>query len=536
MRVRTRRARLVGLAVGVAMVGGCSTVSSTVTEGSSSPVSASAPTASATSPADVQAQFAADSAAVERELATLSGMEAELGGPDRVDDALTALATKAAALSAPLERKASTGRFAAPVAGVAATVEGMWVAGMITANGAAQLINVSDRMDPRKAATQTETKVDGDSRFETTHSVDRVTTSASGTTTADGLTGKIKYTLDASPCPDRDGKVSVKGTLELSSQVTGGRTGTKIKAEFEITARVDDDARVGAADYTLHVNASSTGADGEQYVDVTSGSTSETKVNGVSPNASSDFTSRAMNSAFAFQDLVKRMAMDAIRKSIESGRCVDLQIATSPGKRTGLAPSTKVQITAKPRSKVDGSPTGGTVTATLSGDTSLDPQGSKVRADADFTYVAAGEAKKRATVSFEARSKRGVGRAEAGFETGPGAYTVSGSIPSKPIPTTFEGTICATDKPFTLTLGGAMPGQLIFTPTSEEAGSWTYSGKAFNAPFPISGSGGYTLVAGSKETPGSLKFTFKATIRTPVGSRSGGGPANLTLTPREPCG
>lgn len=530
--------RLVALTAALALIGGCSSGSPSVTEGSASSVPPVAASSSAASLDELQAQFASDSASLERDLAKLSGMETELGGPDKVDQALTALASKVAADAAVLQRKASTGRFAAPIAGVEATTGGMFVAALITINGAALAINNSDHMNPNGAAEQTVRAVDGASVMETTQSVDHVSVSASGTTTADGLTGKMKWTIDAAPCPSPDGKVSLKGKVEFSSQATGGRTGTKIKAEVEITAQVDDDARVGPADTTVHVEASSTGADGEQYYNYTDQSPasgpSKTTLD-VSPNASADFKGWAGGSAQGFKDILKRNGLEAIQKSIESGRCVDLQIATSPSKRTGLAPSTKVKITAKPRSKVDGAPTKGSVKATLTGDTSLDPQGSKVPADADFNYVAASTPKTRATVAFEARSKRGVGRAEVSFETGPGAYTVSGSAASKPVATPFTGTICAPDKPFTLTLGGAMPGQMKFTPSSEETGSWAYSGKAFNAPFTISGSGDYTLAAGSKDTPGSLKFNFKATLRTPVGSRTAGGPVALTLTPREPC-
>lgn len=94
-----------------------------------------------------------------------------------------------------------------------------------------------------------------------------------------------------------------------------------------------------------------------------------------------------------------------------------LEPTTDPAKRKGLEPSDAVSITAAPRSKVDGGPVGGTVTATLNGDSSVDPAGSKVKADARFAYVAPAEKDKSASVSLEARSKRGVAKAELAFDT-----------------------------------------------------------------------------------------------------------------------
>ena len=94
-----------------------------------------------------------------------------------------------------------------------------------------------------------------------------------------------------------------------------------------------------------------------------------------------------------------------------------LEPTTDPAKRTGLQPSTSVAISAAPRSKIDGGPVGGAVTATLSGEGAVTPSGTKVPADASFTYTAASTAGKAGKVALEARSRRGVAKAELNFDT-----------------------------------------------------------------------------------------------------------------------
>ena len=60
---------------------------------------------------------------------------------------------------------------------------------------------------------------------------------------------------------------------------------------------------------------------------------------------------------------------------------------------------------------------GGTVTATLNGGASLQPASGKVPADARYQYAGPAQKKEKATIDFEARSKRGVGKATLEFDT-----------------------------------------------------------------------------------------------------------------------
>jgi hypothetical protein len=224
------------------------------------------------------------------------------------------------------------------------------------------------------------------------------------------------------------------------------------------------------------------------------------------------------------------------KKAYESGRCVALVPTTSPDKRTGLEPSTTVTITAPPRSKIDGAPAGGTVTATLTGDTSVDPAGSKVKADATFTYVAPGEREKTASVALEARSKRGVAKASVDLDTKSGSYEVTGTMASAPSGTTFTGTICGPEKPFTVQTTGDMVGTASFVPKGATAGTVTFKGKVGNAPLAMVGNGSYTLTPPAGSGTGTLAITWKLTIKIPyVGDQTRSGPATLTLTPTARC-
>src|SRR5690606_27192395 len=111
----------------------------------------------------------------------------------------------------------------------------------------------------------------------------------------------------------------------------------------------------------------------------------------------------------------------------ESGRCIDLKVGSEPGKRTGLAPRAAFELEAMPRARSDGKPAGGTVTATLTGGAQLEPSSGKVRADAKYQYTGPEEKNATASIAFESRSRRGVGRATLNFDTRKSsAYRIEG--------------------------------------------------------------------------------------------------------------
>jgi hypothetical protein len=101
----------------------------------------------------------------------------------------------------------------------------------------------------------------------------------------------------------------------------------------------------------------------------------------------------------------------------ESGRCIDLKVTSDPAKRKGVRPSTAFDLEAKPRAKEGGATVGGTVTATLNGGASLQPASGKVEVDAKYGYTGPEKKDESASISFESRSKRGVGKATLEFDT-----------------------------------------------------------------------------------------------------------------------
>jgi hypothetical protein len=159
-------------------------------------------------------------------------------------------------------------------------------------------------------------------------------------------------------------------------------------------------------------------------------------------------------------------------------------------------------------SKIDGKPVGGTVTATLAGDASVDPAGSPVPADATFAYVAPGEKDKKASVSLESRSKRGIGKTQIAFDTnapkgyfiGPatgGRHTTTGlGIASvddgSTMGTAIPADVCDITVSFTLS-DPATGGKQVFTPTSATGGTTTYQLTTPMTGFQETGKGTYTL-------------------------------------------
>ena len=180
--------------------------------------------------------------------------------------------------------------------------------------------------------------------------------------------------------------------------------------------------------------------------------------------------------------------MQAAKDGWTSGRCVQLSATAAPGP-TGLEPGSTSAITATPTSKIDGTPTGGTVTATLTaGGAGVSPT-TPVAAVASFTYQAPDQPDKGGTVSLESRSKRGVGKAAMDFDTKRPGYLATyngGGI-------SITGTILDLSNAFE-TVGVFTGGSAHFhhIPTDAESGTIT-----FNDPCGpgcvLSGSGTYAI-------------------------------------------
>jgi hypothetical protein len=214
--------------------------------------------------------------------------------------------------------------------------------------------------------------------------------------------------------------------------------------------------------------------------------------------------------------MIATQLLDATEKAWKSGRCVELKVTPSAGP-DGLTPSQVVNVLAEPRSKVDGSPTGGNVTATLtSGGAPVEPNGSPVPADANSHYTAPNEQDQKGTVSYESRSRRGVGKAEITFSTTkPAAYLVVGGLQDWQV----NQVVCDVMQPFTLEAPGVGTAQF----SGGLTGTYSATG-VFNLHY--EGTYQITLENGLG-TPGTMIGTSGGSIA----NEAGAGSENYTLTP-----
>ena len=319
-----------------------------------------------------------------------------------------------------------------------------------------------------------------------------------------GTTSTLKTDFELKPCPDAGGKFSAHGKIAVSVSTSSGAQASGV-LDVNTFGEVGDDAQVVSSDLDFTMSESS--ASGSiAKVSGAVGDTVATRLEFTPGSEAGAALGQNLTSAgLVFAYLVKYSLVEAARKGWESGRCVDLQVSASPGPKK-LSPSSTSTIAAAPRSKIDGEPTGGTVTATLSaGAKSVEP-GGKVKADATFTFTAPDKRKQSGTIDFESRSRRGVGKASLTLDTNSGGWVASGGSSA----IVFSGKVADLAKPFTLkaVLQGVRA-TFAYTPTSETAGKVTYSGTG--AGFTMSGKGTYAI-SGDPSGPLTLKQTHSGCV------------------------
>jgi hypothetical protein len=392
----------------------------------------------ALSSAERESQARALSAQVERELLTISGVEAELGGAAATDAAFANLAAQFVAdparTGAAVIKLAPSRPQRSQVAKAAADES----AGSALFGGYMEVSLLSKALLEQSGK---ELKPGESGKFDTEH--------AHGVTTLEkliydslydhvddsGLAGKLTTHLDVVACPNADGVFTIKTTLDASMTKSGGATGEKSTLEISITGHVDDNADLAYYDVDMRMQMAEFVNRKGAYVDVNLNypvGNSPRPASGKVNRAAGQVTEKFANSAFVmgrlFSLIVAMQTTASAEKAWKSGRCVALDPTTNPAQRTGLQPGTAVAITAAPRSKIDGGPVGGSVTGTLSGEGALAPSGTKVPADASFTYTAASTPDKAGTVSLEARSKRGVAKADLNFDTANDSWIGTASL------------------------------------------------------------------------------------------------------------
>ncbi len=355
----------------------------------------------------------------------------------------------------------------------------------------------------------------------------------------EGLNGKVRMKSKMDACPDADGRVTVE--IEVDSQMSvSGKPGTggRVQTKFKYERYLDDDAHLidtgdGSAS-KLEVKMGGYENFESQSVDVTTGHERGGKTTFQEHNEHGfnifqlDEVKRTLKLLEATELLQTLMAevmlrgMGSASSPWESGRCIDLKVTSSPTKRTGLKPSATFDLEARPRTKPDGLPAGGTVTATLTGGSQLQPADGKVRADAKYAYTGPEKKEESATIAFEARSKRGVGRATLAFDTKVArAYRMEGGAGE------FHGTgvVCNLAEQFFVEGSGIT---VRFEPSSESGGRYSYSGS--NSGFTVYGHGTY-VVKTDGEVATSIVATGPGSVKSPMGVHSAVGTENYQMTP-----
>ena len=466
-----------------------------------------------------------------------NGMEQALGGEEQ---ALAALA----AVSAGFERSAITAQTDVPRmipaafdgngfdAGVMGVGYGLF-GGLIT-TGMLGSLSQNDVTDLASKGPLKFDHTDGSAELGVTQA--GVDTALDQKVDEHGMTGRVKTRIHLDSCPDADGKLTV--TIQSESQMSAGGRSSLVKITYHRERWLDDDAHLTneAAENFQDEMTGDAGAGGKLSV-------AERYTTGRDGQQSGGVISQQGFDIFHIDDTrhteqlrtgtmqMLRLLADAMllgftgKPPYESGRCVDLQVRADPGKRTGARPSTAYTLFANPRARLDGAPAGGTVTATLDGESMLNPT-TKVRADAQFDYANPTKKDQQATVSFESRSRRGVGRATLDFDTKKGGYRIVGGQNDFHA----DQVVCSLSEPFDIK---SSAGITMHMSGGDTGGSYTVSGNAAGVAW--SGNGRYTLKL--EGSGGTLKATGTTSIATPMGRYSDAVEPTFTLTPAsEGCG
>ena len=407
-----------------------------------------------------------------RSLMKAGGLDVALGGEAKADAALQKLFAlyedKSHILAAELptlfdKRSGGGGSFGSGgSAGTGGAAASTATAGMQNAMGE----QVWEQRQDEGQSSGSDANQDGSVKVEWTENGYTTTTNFEGNL-PEGLKGKVTTKVKSVACPDAQGKVEVE--FESTSDLSAGDGSAQTKVSSKLVRHLDDDANLidDDMDSDVHVEQSTGAGSHVDVSDALSTSRGEmgSKVNGRNRSASDEDVQLAQGLA-KMGRFAAMSALEAAKKAWESGKCVKLDVRSDPAKRTGAKPNTAYTLFAEPRAKSDGAPTRGTVKATLSGEHMLNPRDKKVPADAQFDYQNPEKKDQSATIDFEARSKRGVGKASLQFDTKKGGYRIA-------LDNGESITTCDITKPFSGKIGGGMI-TLTFTPKDEKSGTMAF--------------------------------------------------------------
>jgi len=436
-----------------------------------------------------------------RSLMRAAGIDEALGGAGKADVALTALFMD-------YERKARALQLELPKAFAPATeggggsmgAEGWGGAAASSVLGGSQAATAAQAwengVDRGESSGHAEANMLGGDQVSVDWTPDSATMTSEVKADVDGLKGKVRTTVKLKTCPDAEGKVVVE--FESVSDIAAGSGSANSTVKTTLEVFVDDDAnlindQMESESRAQQSTSSGSSVDASSNISTSRG-TADSTVNGLGGGASAEDGNMAQGMTQMGRYAAYSALLLGAQKAWQSGKCVDLQVRSDPAKRKGARPNTAYTLFAEPRAKSDGRPTGGTVRATLNGGNRLNPTG-KVKADAKFDYANPEKKDQSATIDFEARSKRGVGKATLEFDTKPKkSYSIE--FAQCPGGGRERMRACDVTKPFTVEACGGMA-TVSHVPTSDKGGSWTFK---FQGAGGFADSGGSYTLSGPEES------------------------------------
>ncbi|SIR08752.1 hypothetical protein [Solilutibacter tolerans] len=342
-----------------------------------------------------------------------------------------------------------------------------------------------------------------------------------------GIEAKSKVSFVATTlCPDSAGRVEF--TVKLSQGGVSGPGGTNYTRNLEahVVATVDDNANVSDTQIdTKYDQRSGSGANASSM----HGRTSWSSPGG--PTAPATTTSHAITRQSGDGAKAQQMADEGARHALmlgngallaaekhwQGGHCIRID-AKSPGR---VSPGRRSTIPVKVFSKQDAAEIQAKVTAALSGGKSVDPT-EIPRSPGEITHTAPDERTKSMSIKLVAVSRRGKAELTLSMSMNEGQYRAEGGAGE------FHGSgvICDIAQPFTISGSGVT---VTFTPTSEDGGSYTYSGSM--SGFQVWGNGTYAVgYADYGETASTISATGPGSVKTPMGTVSATDSEEYTLT------
>lgn len=317
-------------------------------------------------------------------------------------------------------------------------------------------------------------------------------------------------------CPDASGRVEF--TVKLSQGGAAGPGGASYTRNLEahVVATVDDNANISDARIdTKYDQRSGSGKDAASMRGRTSwassgGPTTRASVtsHGITQQSGDDAKVQQMADESARHAMMlANGALLAAEKHWQGGHCIRID-AKSPGR---VSPGKRSVIPVKVFSKQDAAEIAAKVTATLTGGKSIDPT-EIPRSPGEITHTAPDERTKSMSIKLVAVSRRGKADLTLTMSMNEGQYRAEGGAGE------FHGTgvICDLAQPFTISGSGVT---MTFTPTSEDGGSYSYSGNMRG--FAVWGNGTYTVgYADYGETASGIYATGPGSVKTPMGTVS----------------